>query len=516
MDNGTDALIVRGQVVLAGDGPGRHLRDGAVLVRGREIAAVGPWAEIAAAAPGARVTGGADQLVMPGLIDAHSHGRGLSPLQKGVPYDFLENYLFDLAGMISLPPDLASALTAVRHLRRGITMIHHNGWDNDGPAALADARAAISAYRASGIRLAYSPGTRNMNRLACDEQEFVASLPPELAEVARPMIAYDPQQLEDDYFALFAALHEEFDSERTRILLSPSWAHGVTDSFLRRTRAVSDRLGGIGVHIHTLQTPHQRAYGLKRFGKSLVGRLDDFALVDRHLTLGHAGWASEVDIARLGEAGAGVTHHPSCNLHVRNGITPVHAMVAAGVTVAMGLDDKSINDDDDPFMEMRLIHELHRLPALDLRARSFDAHQVLAMATVNGARVCGLEGRLGRLAPGMLADIVTLPWASLADDPWVDPRLDPGELMLHRARGAEVRNVVVDGRVVIENGAFTGYDVEGLFRAVRDFAARGLTEKQAHFAAALGRLRPFYQSWHNEFLKWLDVSEPFYMLNGRR
>lgn len=516
MENATDSLIVRGRVVLTGEGPGRALADGAVLVRGREIAAVGPWAGIAADAPGARVLGGPDRLVMPGLIDAHSHGRGLSPLQKGVPYDFLENYLFDLAGMINLPPDLASALTAVHHLRRGFTMVHHNGWDNDGPAALADARTAIGAYRATGIRLAYSPGTRNSNRLACDEQAFVASLPEELAAIARPMIAYDPQKLEDDYFALFAALYDEYDSEQTRILLSPSWAHGVTDSFLRRTRRESDRRGGIGVHIHTLQTPHQRAYGLKRFGKSLVDRLGDFGLVDRHLTLGHAGWTSEADIARLGAAGAGVTHHPSCNLHVRNGISPVYAMVAAGVTVAMGIDDKSINDDDDPFMEMRLIHELHRLPALDLRTRPFDAHQVLAMATVNGARVCGLEGRLGRLAPGQLADLVTLPWTPLADDPWSDPRLDPAELVVHRARGADVRDVVVDGRVVIAEGAFADYDTEGLFREVRAFAARGLPKKQARFAADLGRLRAAYQAWHNGFLKDLDVTEPFYRLNGRR
>ncbi len=299
-------------------------------------------------------------------------------------------------------------------------------------------------------------------------------------------------------------------------MLSPSWAHGATDSFLRRTRDESSRRGGVCVHIHTLQTSHQRAYGLKRFGKSLIDRLDDFGLVDRCLALGHAVWASEADITLLAARGAAVTHHPGCNLHVRNGIAPVHAMVRAGVTVAMGIDDKSINDDDDLFMEMRLIHELHRLPALDLCASAIDAHQVLAMATVNGAAVCGLRGRLGRLAPGMLADIVTLPWASFADDPRVAGCLDPAELLIHRGQGRDVRTVVVDGRVVVEDGTFTGYDVVGLYKAVRDFVAKGVPEKQARLAADLLRLKPHYQQWHNEHLKWLDVREPFYLLNGRR
>src|SRR5204862_2682958 len=103
----------------------------------------GSFTDVAPKYPGARVIGDGTQLLMPGLVDAHSHGRGLSPIQKSVRNDFLENALFDCAYMPILPPELTAGICALRHLRSGCTLLHHNGFDDDGVQGARRAHIAI-------------------------------------------------------------------------------------------------------------------------------------------------------------------------------------------------------------------------------------------------------------------------------------------------------------------------------------------------------------------------------------
>ena len=513
-------LIVAADHLLTDPATGAALRDAAVRIEGNRIVEVGPAAPMRAAYPGAEVLGGPGTLAMPGLIDAHSHGRGLSPIQKGVPYDFLENAFLDWSAMVYLPNALCAALSAVRHLRMGCTAIHHTGWNDEGPNATAEAHKAVRAYAEAGIRLAYSPAVRNRNRFVPDEPGFLASLPDDLAAFIRPTLTYDAERIEHDYFDQFEALreaHEGGEGAMCRVLLAPSWAHGTTERFLGRVRERAAQLGGLPIHIHTLQTPHQRAYGFKAYGRSLVAFLGDMGLLAPNLTLGHAVWLSEADIALLAAAGGGITHHASCNLHVRNGIAPVDAMIRAGVRVAMGIDDKSLNDDDDPFQEVRLASVLHRVPGFDLATTPvLPPTAWLATATVNAAVAIGQGEQLGRLAPGQLADIVVLDTAELLRDPWTSPDFPLADLVVSRAKGAQVRHVVVNGRVVVRDRRITTIDEAALYAEVRAYvsAHRAAPPDPARIAG-MAALRPFVHAWQADILSHLDVKEPFYMLNGR-
>ena len=508
------ALLMRGKHVLTDPRKKEQgvIRDGAILIEGERIAAVGPFNEMVSRFPGARVLGNGRQLLIPGLVDAHSHGRGMSPIQKGVKNDFLENALFDWAYMHLLPPELCAGMTAYHHIRTGSTLLHHNGFDDDGAIGRSRAHTAIKVYLDSGIRLAFSPGVRDESKLALDEFAFFETLPPDLQAWAKPRVHYDKRQIEEDYFALFADLRGKYNDARTRILLSPSWAHGLTERFARRIVDVA--AGQVQIHMHTLQSPVQKAYGLRRHGKPTFEWLDEVGLVARNVTYGHAIHVTQEDIDLMGRRGASVTNHPSCNFIMRNGITPVTQMRKAGVNVAMGLDDKTINDDEDAVMELRMMHKVHRLGTYELGEAPLDAYEAFEIATLNGARVCGFEGETGALLPGMKADAVLVDLQRVENEPWLDPRSDIVEAFVQRAMGSDVDTVVIGGRVAMQDRELKLLDVKALFAEVREFCARGLSAEHRERADMLARIKPYAQKWYSGWHEEM-VSEPFYRVNSR-
>jgi cytosine/adenosine deaminase-related metal-dependent hydrolase len=508
-------LLVRGQYVIADatDGAAGVHADASVLVSGARIAAVGDWRSLRRAHPRARVVGNGKQLLMPGLVDAHSHGRALSPIQKGVLNDYLENNLYDWAFMPLFEPELTAALGVWRHIRSGCTTLHHMGFDTEGPHARARSETAIRTYLKGGIRLAFAPGVRNIDKLVLDSQAFLGTLPAELKAFAEPLVHIDSERVEDEYFALFDHLHRRFASEDTRILLSPSWAQACTERFLRRAKETADGLGKVPIHMHCVQTPIQKAFSFRKYGKSAIAWLDELGLIDDNVALGHAIWVTDEDIDRLASRGASVTSHPSCNLGMRNGLAPIYAMYRRGVNVAIGLDDKTINDDEDAVMELRMMHKLHRVPDYDLRTPALDAYDVLRMGTVNGARAIGFGGQIGALKPGMKADMILVDLDRVRRDPWMTEDLPIAEAFVHRAMGEDVNTAIVGGRVVMEDRRLKTLDVDVLYREIRK-AARAIGRTQRHHAEMLARLKPHVQAWYNAWLK-TGGSEPYYILNSR-
>jgi cytosine/adenosine deaminase-related metal-dependent hydrolase len=512
-----EPLILRGRHLItdARKGAAGVVADGAIAVRDGLVAATGTFRDLRAKFPSAGVLGDGTQLLMPGLIDAHSHGRGLSPIQKGVPTDFLENALFDWAYMPVLPPELTSGLCALRHIRSGCTTLHHNGFDEDGKAGADRAHRSVKTYLATGIRLAYSPSIRDLNKLALDDEAFWKSLPADLQDWSRPLVKIDRKTAQDEYFALFDDLYRRYDDADTKILLSAAWAHGATEDYLRRMRDAAERLGGVQIHIHTLQTPVQKAYGLAAHGKPTMQWLDELGFVARNVTYGHGIHVTEDDIALMATRGASITHHPSCNLHMRNGVAPVMQYLRAGVNVAMGLDDKTINDDEDAVMEVRMIHKIHRLATFDLEEPALDAYAALRIATTNAARVCGFEDTLGALAPGMKADAILVDLDRVARDPWLDPALDIVEAFVQRALGSDVATVLIGGKVVMEDRKVRTIDTDSLYREVREFCAKGLAPEHRSRADMLRRIKPYAQAWYRDWDKRV-LDKPYYPVNSRK
>jgi len=436
-------------------------------------------------------------------------------MQKGSHNDFLENALYDWAYMPILPPELTAGIAASHHLRSGCTTMHHNGFDDDGAEGARRAPIAIRIYQESGLRFAFSPGIRDESKLVMGGEEFLKLLPDELRREAAPLVEFDRDKLLDDYFELFEELYSRFNGVDSRILLAPSWAHGASEKFLRRVRDASDAHGGTLVHMHLLQSPVQKEWGLRRNGKPTIQWLSDNGLMDRRMAFGHAIWVTEDDIAFMGERQVSVTTHPSCNFHMRNGITPVMQMRAAGINVAMGMDDKTINDDEDAVMELRMMHKVHRINSLVLSSRPMGAYEALETATVNAARASGFENEVGALLPGWKGDAILVDTQRIERDPWIDPGVDPIDAFVERAMGSDVHTVVVGGRICVENHIVTSIDVPLLFREVRSFCEKGLPPERRARADLLARIKPHMQKW---YAGWERKSEqaPFYQVSSRR
>lgn len=491
------------------------LKDGAVAVEGDRITDVGGSAHIRSLYPEAERIGGRRRLLMPGLIDAHTHGRGMSFVQRGSGFDFLENCLMEWPSTLDLPPELNAPLCAWRHLRKGCTTLHHNEMCRAlDETALDRAKVTLAGYGKAGIRAAYSPGIRDENALAYGDEEFLKALPGDLHAFAEPLVRFDKAAARELFFAQFDALHRDCNSDRTRVFLGPNWAHGASDAYLLAVKEKADALGGLPIHIHTLQTPHQRGYGMKKYGMSLLKRLDGLGLVNRWLTLGHAVYLDEEDVALLAVRKGSITHHPSCNFAMRNGVAPVYAMLQAGVNVAIGLDEKGINDDEDVFMELRMAYYLHRLQGYDLmRDAALRPGEVLAMGLANAARSLGMEALTGALVPGMKADVIQLDLTEIMDDPCVQQDADLLTLLIHRAKGTQVRFVMVDGKPVMQDGECLTLDVEALYEEVRAYMAAGMTDAQKAYAAHMRQLKPYMQQ-HIAGLERFERS-PYYMVNTK-
>lgn len=511
-------MLIRGKYMItdASLPAAGYREDSAVRVEGGKITHINSWEVLRRSYPEEVVVGNGKQLLMPGLIDAHTHGAGLSYAQRGVHLDYLENSLLDFAVALQLPPELNSMMNAVRHIRNGCTTIHHN----ENGAALDPNMAQISlrkieGYRRTGIRLGYSMGVRNRNTLALEDEAFLQTLPEHLRRKAKPRVYYDQKLAADQYLDAFEEVFQRENLGRVRVFMGPNWVQGSTDDLLLRVKERSDALGKLPIHLHCLQTPIQKAFGLRNYQKSLVGHLDDLGLVDDNLVLGHAVYLSQEDIELLGGAHASITHHPSCNLIMRNGIAPVYQMLKAGVNVALGIDEKGINDDEDPIMEMRMIYYLHRCPGADLNAfKAISPEQVLKIATLNSAGPCGFAGETGAIQVGMAADMILVDMEEILNDPWTSPEASIPWLFVRRALGRQVNTVLIDGEVVMEDRVIKTIDVEVLYDQVRQAASAGRTPQQLENEAFLQQIKPYYQAWYNDWLIDLEL-EPYYFLNGR-
>ena len=493
------------------------LNDAAIYQEDGVIQEVGPYQELRNKYRPAEELGGPDYAVVPGLVNSHHHGRGVSTLQMGTCDDCLELWILDGWGRRPYDHYLMTLYTALIMLESGTTTVMYNHPQTATATLAEDVHAVLQGFLDAGMRVAFSSYFRNQNRVVyAADRDFLATLPTDLAAgIDRHLAATD--MTDDEYFAFFAATHRRYNDEpsgRVRVLLSPSNVQWNTDEFLQRTRETA-RQFNTSIHMHLVESVYQKEYGLRTWGHTPVQHLQELEFLGPDLSCAHAVWLTERDIDILAAAGATVCHNASSNLRLKNGIAPVNAMLARGLNVAMGTDSTALNDDDDLLQEMRLVSKLHRQPGLANPA--ITSEQVLAMATANAAVPTGFAGEIGALSPGHRADMVLIRLAEL-EDPYVDDALPPLELVLGRAKTRDVATVVVNGEAIILDGVHQRANKEEVRRELRQQLASPLDSQTRQTRQMAAQLRPyaeaFYRQWATESMP-LPSGEPHYLYNSR-
>jgi len=487
---------------------------GALFVEDDRIGDLGTYAEITRKYAAEEVIGSSDYLIIPGFVNAHSHGKGITDFQRGAIDNTLETWKFRRYPHIDRYYD--TLWTTIRLLESGVTTTMHNHDLVNPDEYHEEFSTTITAYKESGLRLAFAPTLINQNIFIYgDNEEFIRTSPRPVQKLCENILCQIERFGEKEYFQALKELRGSFQSQRVQIMhgpLSPQW---VTDEALQRIKqhAEEERMR---IHIHTLQTQLQKLYGLKKYGKSLLEHLCGLAFLGENVTCGHCVWLSEKDIRLLSETGTSVTHHPSCNLRVRNGIAPVSALLEKGVVVGIGMDDKELGDDKDFIEEMRLVSKLHRLSSHRLDSKHLLPADCFRMATQYGAEVIGFSSLVGTLKKGKQADIVLLDLRRMSE-PFLYSEHNVIDLLVYRGRAIDVDTVLVGGDVLLKHRKLTKVDkhevVKKLQESIPARYAENFSEENKAYADLRKRVAGYFDPWYEE-IEGIEKA-PYYFMNNR-
>lgn len=514
-------MIVRGRHLLTDPAAlpsSGWIADGALLVEGDEIAAVGTFAELRTANPEAAVIGSERFVVIPGLVNAHHHGEGLSTIQRGHPDGLLEPWIAAYWARIGPIDAYLDTLWAdLKLIRSGVTTALHMAYSNAIARDSGDPRDVafelLRAHRDSGLRVAFSsPARDRQSYVYADDDAFAASLPTALRmRLDAAIAAMSPWTVNDVLSLLDELARETAADPRVRVLASGAAPQWVSDDLFRRLHEAAAQLG-TGLHFHALESPYQREWARRAYGEDTIAHLSDLGVLGPTTSIAHAVWLTEAEIDICAETGTSICHNPSSNLRLHCGVAPVTLMLERGVNVAIGIDGMGLGDDDDMLAELRVAETIHRFPrGLAPRWRPGPA-DVLRMATVGGARATTFGDSIGRLVPGAKADAVLLDWDALSGA-FLDPRTALEDALVYRGRAAHVDTVVIGGQVVFADGRFTGVDEAEVAGGLAEAASSTCDAPTAAMLDVLEELLPEIARW---FEGWEEPElRPLYLVNSR-
>ena len=462
-------ILIRDATILAMDAEhDARPFTGDILIKGSKIKAIGP--ELAAA-PDTRIIDGRGRLVMPGLINAHTHSSEtfLRGRYERMPLEVWLLYAYPL--LMNDPIGerllyLRSLLLAMESLRTGVTTFCDDFFDP--PRHDLDRLSTVfRAYDDAGIRANVSSAVMNVHTL--DALPFAHEAMPaklkDLLDFGPPMTA---AAYIDYCKSAFASLHGK--SGRLNFMIAPSAPQRCSAELMAACMDLAvDR--HVPLHTHILETKTQAVTGHELYGKSLIAYMHELGLLRRNTTIAHSVWVSDEDMRLMGEAGVSVAHNAISNLKLGAGIAPLRKLIDAGITIGLGTDGVSSNDTSRIFDVMRVAGLIHSAAGPDYETW-VAADEILTMATIGGARSAMLEHVTGSLEPAKAADLLIL---NLRNYPFM-PLNDVAKHLVYSENGSSIETVMVGGQIVLEEGRLTTLDEQAVFDEIADLMPAYLAE----------------------------------------
>ncbi len=428
-------LLLGGRFLLTMDGQGTIIEGGGLAIAGDTILETGKVDDLAARYPEARFLVEPWGLIMPGLVNVHTHAamalfRGLAddlPLMR-----WLEDHIFPMESRLSGGLVYHGALLSICEMIRS------------GTTSFCD----MYLFAAEVGRAAEVAGIRAW------VGEAVYDFPSPAYGAPENALSYAGDLL--DRFSGHPLVTG---------IVTPHAVYTCAPELLSRLGELAAGRDAL-MQIHLAETMEELRICRERHGRAPASHLESLGLLGPRLLAAHCVWLEEEEIAMLAGHGVKVAHCPQSNLKLASGIAPVPRMMAAGLDLGLGTDGSASNNSVDMFREMNCTAKIHK--AARMNSTVMDAASVLQAATLGGARALGAGERIGSLEPGKKADCIVLNF----NQPHLTPLYHPVSHLVYAACGSDVIHSVINGQVVMENRQFTALDEEEILARVREASHR--------------------------------------------
>lgn len=430
-------IIIEAGILLTMARDNAPIENARVVIRGDRIVDILSSVDKSAYPEGVEVIHAEKGIVMPGLINAHAHTA--MTLFRGLADDLpLKQWLFDKifpAEARDLSPETVywgTLLGCLEMIASGTTTVV-DGYFFEDDAARAVQRSGMRALVGQGVIDFPAPG------------------------VADPR---DNLKVGEQFLERWAGISD---------LITPGlFCHSpvtCSDTTLKRARDIS-KAYGLPLQMHLSETLEEVDRILQKTGERPVLYLEHLGVLGRNLVAAHGIHLDDMEIDILAQRQVKIVHAPESNMKLSSGVARVSEMEANGVTVALGTDGCASNNNLDMFQEMDSTAKIHKVVSMD--PVTMPAETVLKMATAGGAAVLGLEDEIGSIEVGKKADIVVVDLRQ----PHLVPLYNPISTLVYSASGADVRDVVVNGKILMRNRTFLNLDPDEIMARVRAIGRR--------------------------------------------
>jgi len=408
--------IWSGRWVITMDAQRRVIENGAVAVRGNRIVAVGPKAQIDARYQAKQRLDRPDAILAPGLINTHTHAA--MSLFRGIAddmrlQDWLEKFIFpaEAKNVSAEFVRWGTRLGCLEMLLSGTTTYTDMYYFEEIVAEATKEAGMRGVLGQTIIQFPVADNKTPMEALNYTERFLVRFRNDPLIEPA----------------------------------VAPHALYTNSDQTLKAARALANKYKApLIIHLSETKKENDDIAAKRKMSPTRV--LDSLGVFAGRTMAAHAVWVDEGDMKILKQRGVGVAHCPSSNMKLASGVAPVVRMLSLGINVGLGPDGPAgSNNDFDMFEEMDLAAKLAKVTSMDPRA--LPAATALEMATIGGARALGMEKEIGSLEAGKAADMI----AVRLDRPRAQPLYDPVSQIVYALKGSDVRDVMVNGRVVVRD-----------------------------------------------------------------
>ena len=408
-------LIIKGATIVTMDGSRRVIENGGIAVKSGRIVAVARTFEIDRSYTAREVINATGKVVIPGLINGHTH----------VPMTLFRGIADDL--------DLQEWLTKY--------------------IFPAEAKNVTEDFVRVGTRLGLAEMIRSGTTTYCDmyyfedaiaDETFKAGMRGVLGETLIDFPVADNKTYEEGLAYVERFVKKWQGNSLIVPAIAPHAPYTVSEAHLKAARAFSDRTGA-PIVTHISETKREVDDSLKAKGASPIDYLNSIGFLNNRVVAAHVVWPTEEELKLLKKLGVGIVHNPQSNMKLASGVAPVPKMLKENLPVGLGTDGAASNNDLSLWEEMDSAAKLHKLISQDPKVVS--AEEAFEMATIRGARALHLEKEIGSIERGKRADLVIVDLDALNQTPYYNIYSD----LVYASKAGDVRTVIIEGRVVMRD-----------------------------------------------------------------